>query len=395
MSIRMPSYSQLSKEQLAILEDPVFGQNMMVIGPPGTGKTVIAMWRAFQTAKGTDTDLLMYNNILVSYSKQWDEEGYAAVGVRTYHKWVYALWGSKFRSKPPNLPQDKYRFDWVQMVSQLMDSKIDVGHLVVDEGQDLPIEFYSALGIITNRPGSDSSVCVAADENQRLSQDKNSSLKEIESALRGLGEIEMYTLEQNYRNTRQIAELANQFYVGVSTGIAGLPENTGAKPVLKEKSDINAMIDEIVTWMSNNEKKSCLVIGHSGSLTKKCFNKLKHRLAMLPQIKVEGYSSEKRFKSNKGAMQEKPEFHTGQEGTVTCIHWRSMKGLEADAVFIPEFEQLDLGKDGSDDEKMRMYVMFSRARTTLVGLYSEGTPTTEKMLALMNEAGALVDWPNR
>jgi hypothetical protein len=391
----MPLYSQLSKEQLAILEDPVFGQNMMVIGPPGTGKTVIAMWRACQTAKGTDTDLLMYNKILVAYSEQWDEEGYAAVRVRTYHKWATSLWFTKFGSKPPTLPQDKWRYDWHQMVAQLLDSKIDVGHLVVDEGQDLPIEFYSALGMITTRPDSDSSVCVAADENQRLLQDKNSSLKEIEGALRGLGEIEMYTLQQNYRNTRQIAELANQFYVGVSTGIAGLPDDFGAKPELKEKSDINAMIDEIVTWMNNNEKKSCLVIGHSAGLVKKCFNKLKHRLANLSQIKVEGYSSAKPFKSKKGAMQEKPEFHTGQEGTVTCIHWRSMKGLEADAVFIPEFEQLDMGKDGSDDEKMRMYVMFSRARTTLVGLYSEGTPTTGKMLSLMDDTGPLVDWPNR
>ena len=51
MSIHMPIYDDLSKEQLAILEDSDFGQNMMVIGPPGTGKTVIAMWRASQTAK--------------------------------------------------------------------------------------------------------------------------------------------------------------------------------------------------------------------------------------------------------------------------------------------------------------------------------------------------------
>jgi DNA helicase IV len=275
------------------------------------------------------------------------------------------------------------------MVGQLLESDIDVGHLVVDEGQDLPEKFYTALGLITNRPGSDSSVCVAADDNQRLDHDANSSLKEIEIALKGLGELDMYKLQLNYRNTREIAELANQFYVGLSSGIAELPGDRGTKPGFKEKPDLNAMIDEIVTWMSNNEKKSCLVICHSVKRVKKCFNKLKHRLAQFPQIKVEGYS----YKT--GPMQDWREFHTAQEGVVTCIHWTVMKGLEADAVFIPEFEQLDMGKDGVDDEKMRMYVMFSRARTTLVGLYSEGTPMTQRMLKLVNDTGTLVDWPNR
>ena len=39
MPIRMPTYTELSQEQLVILEDAALDRNLLVTGPPGTGKT--------------------------------------------------------------------------------------------------------------------------------------------------------------------------------------------------------------------------------------------------------------------------------------------------------------------------------------------------------------------
>ena len=51
-----------------------------------------------------------------------------------------------------------------------------------------------------------------------------------------------------------------------------------------------------------------------------------------------------------------------------------MKGLEADAVFVPHLEQFDFGDSGSSREKMTLYVMCSRARTTLELQYVDQGP---------------------
>ena len=120
MSIRMPLYAELSAEQKSILEDVELDENLFVIGPPGTGKTVIAMWRANQVCganNGIRATLIMYNVVLVSYSGQWEEQ-HASVDVKTYHSWTGTMWRRRFGEWPPHIPgETKWDLDWNQMVS--------------------------------------------------------------------------------------------------------------------------------------------------------------------------------------------------------------------------------------------------------------------------------------
>ena len=55
----------------------------------------------------------------------------------------------------------------------------------------------------------------------------------------------------------------------------------------------------------------------------------------------------------------------GQENSVFIVTHKSMKGLEADAVFVPRINRFDLESQSTRDEKMILYVMCSRARELL------------------------------
>ena len=54
-----------------------------------------------------------------------------------------------------------------------------------------------------------------------------------------------------------------------------------------------------------------------------------------------------------------------EEGTITILNRASCKGLEFDAVFIPELSSMRIDDSDLDKFKMNMYVMCSRARTHL------------------------------
>lgn len=388
MSIRMPTYDELSEEQLAILEDTDLDSNLLVVGPPGTGKTVIAMWRAKQVCgggSGEQATLIMYNVVLASYSSQWDDQD-SSVDVSTYHKWTYRFWRRNFGSNPPSLPEDKYRRDWPQMVHTLLKSRKGVGHLIVDEAQDLPPEFFTAMGVVTAKD-LDSTICVVADENQALKM-QNSAIREIREPLSALGVLPESLLTRNYRNTKEIAALASCFYVGHPSGIAAPPLGSGPKPHMAAYSGLDAMVKAIGTYSRNNPGHSLLVI--TDRSLKRCFNKIEQNLRGTG-IKVEGYKNHKDKK--KSYLHGDTKLNTGDPGTVTCVHWQSMKGLEADAVFVPEFEKHNMGNDGMRLEKMRMYVLFSRARQYIEVQYEKATSHQDRMLTLMrDEAGDTLEW---
>jgi hypothetical protein len=400
MPIKMPTYKALSEEQKAILEDTELDENLMVVGPPGTGKTVIAMWRAKQVCSGDSINqamLLMYNVILVAYADQWREQ-HPKVSVSTYHSWVFKFWRKNFRINPPNKPDNSWAYDWSQMARSLLNSDKCIGHLIVDEAQDLPNDFFHAIGVVT-ASNTDSTICVVADDNQRINADTNTTIKQMRKSLSSLSELPQSLLTRNYRNTKEIALLATCFCVGLESGVAVPPNQKGSKPRMVAYMDLRKMCDGICTYAKNNPGHSILVITDRSLI--RCFNLIKDTLSG-SAIKVEGY---KRYKKRsrerltnkqkhlKSCLHGSTNLHTGDSGTVTCVHWQSMKGLEADAVFVPEFEEHNMGKDGDEEEKMRLYVMFSRARQYLEIQYKKGTSENDRMLTLMrDEAGSLIEW---
>ena len=385
MPINMPTYKQLSSEQLSILEDASFDKTLMVTGPPGTGKTVIALWQSKQMSDSRKkaVSLIMYNRVLRKYTEGWSDLKKSKVKVKTYHGWTYKVWtdvNGRRAGYPPQEP--KWNYLWDEIGPELLRAKaggspMNFGHVVIDEAQDFSSEFYKQLGLLSST--SQIGVTVVADENQRLQESRNSSLDDIESSLQLGGEVQKFPLTRNYRNTFEIDALARCFYVGLQTGQAAPPtDRKGTRPVLsghdKGRGGVDGMVDVMVRYAENNPGQSILVVCADKKGMKSIGRKMKDRLS---RHHVAMYD---RTKDEEGLK-------TGEPRSVTLVHWKSMKGVEADAVFAPHLELFDLGQDSLKGELMRLYVLCSRARLYLELLYDRAAKG-DRLVKLIRERGS-------
>jgi superfamily I DNA/RNA helicase len=345
--VRLPTFQELSKEQDAILNLPLEG-NFLVSGPPGTGKTVMALYRAHALdVDERPTRLLMHGNVLSQYTRLAAQGLGIEATVATFHSWFGSLWRKQYHRKVPTVRyHDPWAFDWASIRTAFMSSPPPANMLedvLVDEGQDLSLDFYRIIQWLARN------ITVFADENQKLFDD-NSTLEEIEKNL-GSG-VEHYRLTRNYRNTREVALLAREFYCGASTGIPDLPEDRrGDKPLLRRFPRMYEFIDYVVRYHGTWSDYTIGIVCPSKKVQQKVLNRLSDKgLAHKPLA----YMSDE--PDHKSLDFESP--------GIKIVHYRSVKGLEFDAVFAPELQQID--KDPtSADLRMTMYVVASRARRAL------------------------------
>ena len=226
----LPKYQDLSGEQQEVYELPLDG-NYLVSGPPGTGKTVMALYRAQQYRKaGREVVLLSFNRLLNDFMG----EGARSLGIRpvvvTYIMWLKTI----FNGSVPLVsnPKNNWDYDWNEIFQRATElPRLDC--LIIDEGQDMPSQFYFFVKQITDH------LTVFADENQRIFEEQ-STIADIRT---WLGNPPEYLLTANYRNTRTIAELAARFYTGLQTGIPNLPEQGEHEPkivVRNVQSDVES-----------------------------------------------------------------------------------------------------------------------------------------------------------
>ena len=353
--LQLPDFNALSEEQDDVLDLPL-DSSVIVTGPPGTGKTIIAIWRANMLHRAKrPTLLLMYGKLLSTYTQAAVEKSGIDGVVSTYHSWFPKFFKESYGQNPPML--DKYAFDWAACKRHIMTSPIPAPqqrHIIVDEGQDMPQDFYLVLRLVS------SSMTILADENQRITSDQ-STMGEIKAAT-GIQEIR--TLTTNYRNTRPIAEVSARFYAGLPSGIPKLPPATrgGELPVLQAHKNLNDTVKQILTYERTFRDRSIGVMVPYASQVKSLYN----RLSGKTRNPVQGYLS---GHVGRGI----PQLDFAKPG-IKLVTWASAKGLEFDTVFLPELQSVKADPK-SDDFRMKMYVLTSRAKRQLFLQYSgEGTP---------------------
>ena len=474
MSIEMPSYLKLSKEQKDIIDFAGDG-NMLIEGPPGSGKTVVALWRGSIMAKSLnqeegssiDITVLMHNNTLQKYTDSWNaEERHKNLKVRTHRSWFCNKYTEECRKNAPkissvdngdasnddelreakridlNCPyEDKdlakargARFDfpkkiwwitgttyskdpdfwkqwspgagvssnyssldWSKFFEDFREKEASLGQIIIDEGQDFSPKFYDFLSNMSLlHKGNPSSCCITicADENQRINAEENSTLRDIRERLFRSRESNIFPLTKNYRNTRQTALLARQFYESLPTGVPELPKEMGdANPKATSHADLNAQAKYIFTYMQNHAKDSAMVLSATRKETEKICNELHSLCRSGQRLNAFGYAS---GKGNKGYLHiDGEDFNVHQKGSIVCLCTKSMKGLESDHVFVVNaHSDFSAGSGDYENENMTLYVMCSRARKRLELLYSGDANFSERSLLKSIKAKSVIEVQN-
>lgn len=341
--MRLPTFDDLSKEQDEIYNLPLDG-NYLVSGPPGTGKSVMALYRAEAlTIDEREPSVLMFSNLLKQYTIEASKELDLSGNVETFHRWMAAFWRRYFGAAPPKDSSDQWGFDWALITKEFATSPPPPGSLddlLVDEGQDLPKHFYLVARWLARN------ITVFADENQQL-REEQCTLDEIR---KGIGASE-HKLTRNYRNTREVALLAKHFYVGGPTGIPDLPRRRGDKPSLTNHGKLNDVVEQVARYARAHSDHAVGVACKYTRGQESLFNRLNARKLPMP---VETYVG-------KDPSRRKVNF---DDAGVKIVNYQSLKGLEFDALFVPQLELVEHDVT-SASVRMLFYVIMSRARREL------------------------------
>lgn len=348
-----PAYLDLSDEQESVLDSMPFDGNHLVTGPPGSGKTLVALHRAAMLwIAGRRVELLSYSNLLRQSTTTAADALKIDVPIRTYHSWLNTYFRGRFGEAPPAADGDTYAIDWPLLCSRVIESGVDSSHqgrdLVVDEGQDLPEQFYLCCGFL----GVNVTVC--ADEHQCITE-RQSTLAEIDRALRGPAR---YELTADHRTTREIAEFAARYRMGPP---APLPVRRGPVPTVTRHASLTAFAATLAAHVATHPDQAIGVALRRPYDQKRLFIELE-------RLGVRGAQT---------YMSAEPRYRTVDftRPGVRIFNVRSMKGLEFDALFVPDLHLY--GADAtSPATRMLVYMLFTRPREELHLGYEGHTPPT-------------------
>ncbi len=344
--LKLPAYSQLSREQVAIDDLPADG-NYLVYGPPGTGKTVMALYRSSRLRRGKRrTQFLSYGKPLSRYIRQAVSATNLDGSASTLHQWFWGWWRRLYGSRPPMLPGSEWDHDWLTILQRVgnvpEDARLD--NLIVDEGQDLPPSFYLAIQLIA------SNVTVFADENQSI-RETNSTLKDINDYL---NPRQTCALRRNYRNSRPIAQLAREYYTGTQSGLPDLPDRNGSLPQLLTSAPLTRQVTYLADFERLHSNQDTGVFVERVDTIRELQRLLSNRTVN----PVQAYA-----RSIHGA-----ELDFSRPG-IKLLTFQSAKGLEFDSVFFPTLERTRRLLD--DRGRMNWYVLVSRAREEVLFMTAE------------------------
>lgn len=270
---------------------------------------------------------------------------------------------------PPAIDGNENGIDWLAVAEHLVahedvipDDALNLGTILIDEGQDFPPGFYktlqriSAIALARGKQVAYPPRCfVLADENQQLTED-NSTLEDIATGLK-IAKEHQYTLLDNFRNTKEIAELSRSFFSDVGV-LPNLPKRSGERPMLSLVDSHTQIATRVKTWLTNNPGKEVGVLVFDDLTRSNMVDALEKSLGSMKgrEVVVQTYSWRSRADTKVNSLL----FDTPD--VVTVLNLRSCKGLEFDAVFIVDPHKAQIATYGSDRFRMQMFVATSRGR---------------------------------
>lgn len=344
--MRLPSFTELTEEQKGVfLQDPL--KSIVVVGPPGTGKTSCAIWKAQMLAANYNLNVVVVtrNRMLAALAFQIsNDHGMAPVKSVTMHECVTTNYSDNGFSFPmPQHEPYKYNWDEIMRLYEADDVQPSVDHLIVDEGQNLPIGFF-----IWARRFLAKEMSIFADENQTTDVD-GCRVREFLQA----GYKTAIPLTLNHRNTEEIADLVATFHV--NGRIPPAPAKRGSSseaPKLMQVATWQELAQRVVARYQNVGATIGVIL-----YTRDDVVSFYERLtALLPHDRVDHYTSWTKQGAEYAIKM--------RDSGVTILSGQSATGLEFETVFLQDlWRSLPMRQEL---DYRRMYMLCSRARDTLI-----------------------------
>lgn len=372
-TFRFPEWRELSRdEQIPIINLPT-DKTYFVRGGPGTGKSILAIHRIAKLhdiEPETSVKMLVYNKALQLHLA----EGLAASGldkdiVQTCHKWLYdmgckrigsALWG----------------YDWGKVKQHALDrmeKEGPIGHLILDEAQDIPKKLLEILHSVSVN------ATIFTDDKQAINEEG------AKEGLCRLGDIRAvfeappgrtYDLTKNFRNTQPILDAA---YLLRPLDHGELPDRAirteGQIPTIRQSS-IEDLVQRVETYYINNIEHD-----DDGNIRGPTIgigvprNREPEIIQVLQESEV--FRSCHQLYTNSNAREG---YYKANLPGATVLPYDMMKGLEFSAVFMPILDDSSLHAEGNDDKKSTnqnlVYVVSTRARDVLEYSYACDMPAS-------------------
>ncbi len=384
----LPRLDQMTKDQRKVLRLKKEGQ-YLIVGSPGTGKSVVALLRAREYVNDENNLFLTFNHVL-SHATQQLFEG--ELNCQTAMSWFYKLQWELMGGLPNTFDRDKmperepHKPDYEQVVSRFKPLNVNYSQyqIIIDEGQDLPPGWYDSLTELGFE-----NFFVVADQNQQITEEHSSRTELLE--VLGLENKEVVELKENWRNTSSIAIFANCFYTDKTSPNPLIPNRVSTDiPMQFEYTNIDQIYDMILSEYDRDPSK---LIG----LIVPTENKREWYAKKLGNDHVKR-SNSKPLITTYFANQKSEVDIDFAYGGIVVLNDKSVKGIEFDTVFIiiDEFKMIN---NDIESLKKRFYVMSSRARerlflfksAKLTSVIEEILPKPDEVYQFNEEGGSIIE----
>lgn len=357
-----------AQEQLA---RALLGGHRVVHGPAGSGKTIILLYRARYLAINRNHNILVlcFSKLLSQQLKKiiFEKEKASNITVKTFHQWCRQLLKDHDISLPKSKNAQFYQ-DCVDLLRMAIDQqKISYQYdaILIDEGQDFKADWFK-LAVQMVNPETES-LLVLYDDAQTIFKKENFTFSSVGIKARGRTTI----LKYNYRNTREILEVAKNF----------------AQNILHKKNDLkNEDRVSIIEPQSKGEWGALPILIKRRNRYQECEyiaeTLIAHFHDGIPWHEMcVIYRSNYFLDDLKDICSERgiPINDSDELDSINLLTIHSSKGLEFTLVCILAVGEFPTQETTYDDEICLMYVAMTRAIKLLVMTYSQDSPFVEKI----------------
>lgn len=387
MSFSLPSKNSLNITQKYILN--VFEQqkDIVVLGGPGTGKSILVV-HAIKDAleKGKKCLFLCYNNMLLDFmSKYTAAKCDDFVLIKTWLSWLPSFCRQLFGTF--NIYQFQYarfRYDFPKLLKAINEhdipEELKFDCVFVDEAQDLPLPLFEIIRLVGRQ------VFIALDNCQALNSQslehkagsnerkRSFDLEDMLSILK-LDDC-YYDLVSNYRNTKQIERVAKYFSENGKKACFSLPKSTsdadGVLPALYHcdgDSGTSALLQAIKDYYQEGLRTIAILVPKFGTSKERAL----YMDCFLQTVQKLNY----KIGNSSGTGPIDLHYKYGRTTNINAdsilkdglyfLTFQTCKGLEFDEVLIPESDRCPYSTKA---DKNALYVAITRAGKRLGFFYS-------------------------